>query len=377
MKKETLREVGTGVSSALYISAFALACCACAGISAVTALLVCAAAQLFLLKSDSGIFTPDAFALLAMLYAFKCGGASSAALSILTALAVYLLMRAVFRGRAGDMFASVRPGLIMCFALCGTVLFTTDYFGIGASGADVTDMLSSYRSLGFHPNFRGLLPGTITLVLMITYPRKFKRLKGHIPTAFAALLVPSVLMALLYGDAAFSPLNELSSLASAPDTGSLIPLGLLTAADIPCAVLTGVGTAAYLFMREKGGAPQLVAGNLLAAAASPILLVRTDYPENMRQSPVSRVTAFAVLALSAVLSPYIFARIPIHSLAVVLIASLWHAVPWGELVRSLKNGAALIIIIIGIALNIPAAVLVAFIIAVLGTFRLERRAARG
>ena len=56
-----------------------------------------------------------------------------------------------------------------------TILQTNNYFGINATGVSAVDMLLSYRSFGFHANWRTVLYGTIVLVLMITYPRKFKK----------------------------------------------------------------------------------------------------------------------------------------------------------------------------------------------------------
>lgn len=78
-------------------------------------------------------------------------------------------------------------------ALTVTVLLTTHYFGIGASGVNVKEMISSYLSLGFHPNWRGVLYGTIVMVIMITFPRKFKKFCSIVKAPFVAIIVTLIL----------------------------------------------------------------------------------------------------------------------------------------------------------------------------------------
>ena len=76
--------------------------------------------------------------------------------------------------------APVAGGFTIGTALVMTILQTNNYFGINATGVSAVDMLLSYRSFGFHANWRTVLYGTIVLVLMITYPRKFKKLHRKI-----------------------------------------------------------------------------------------------------------------------------------------------------------------------------------------------------
>ena len=59
-----------------------------------------------------------------------------------------------------------------------TILQTNNYFGINATGVSAVDMLLSYRSFGFHANWRTVLYGTIVLVLMITYRVNLKSFTG-------------------------------------------------------------------------------------------------------------------------------------------------------------------------------------------------------
>ena len=89
---------------------------------------------------------------------------------------VLIIISSFFTDKIKNLFTSpVLSGIMLAGALTVTVLFTTDYFGIGATGNSVAEMIKSYISLGFHPNWRGVLYGTIVLVIMVTFPRKFKK----------------------------------------------------------------------------------------------------------------------------------------------------------------------------------------------------------
>ena len=64
-----------------------------------------------------------------------------------------LLIYSLFSDKLKKIFSEpVNSGIMLAGALTATVLFTTNYFGIGATGENVTEMVKSYISLGFHPN---------------------------------------------------------------------------------------------------------------------------------------------------------------------------------------------------------------------------------
>ncbi len=89
-----------------------------------------------------------------------------------------------------------------------TVLVTNDYFGIGAKGYTAVEMIKSYISFGFHPNWRGILYGTIVMVIMITLPRKFKTIFGKvISPALTALIITFVLNIFLIPNETVSPIH--------------------------------------------------------------------------------------------------------------------------------------------------------------------------
>ena len=89
-----------------------------------------------------------------------------------------------------------------------TVLVTNDYFGIGAKGHTAVEMIKSYVSFGFHPNWRGILYGTIVMVIMITLPRKFKKLFGKtVSPALIALALTFILNLFLIPKDTVAPIH--------------------------------------------------------------------------------------------------------------------------------------------------------------------------
>ena len=121
-------------------------------------------------------------------YAYAVGG--SVACSVAVCFAG--LMLAASSAFADKLRRFISPactaGLMLAGALTVTVMQTNDYFAIGGEGNMIRDMLASYVSKGFHPNWRGVLYGTITMVILITFPRKFKKASLTVRPAFLALV---------------------------------------------------------------------------------------------------------------------------------------------------------------------------------------------
>jgi len=80
---------------------------------------------------------------------------------------------------------------------------------VGASGAGIPALLRSYRGLGFHANWRTVLFSTIMLVILITWPRRFKRLSRALPAAFVGLVAVTALNFALNPDPLRSTVLEL------------------------------------------------------------------------------------------------------------------------------------------------------------------------
>ena len=123
--------------------------------------------------------------------------------------------------------APVAGGFTIGTALVMTILQTNNYFGINATGVSAVDMLLSYRSFGFHANWRTVLYGTIVLVLMITYPRKFKKLHRKIPAQFVSLVIALGLHLCLVPSAGQSPVLEVGAFShKLSSSGGCCSMGL-------------------------------------------------------------------------------------------------------------------------------------------------------
>jgi len=92
------------------------------------------------------------------------------------------------------------PGLALGAALMMSLYQCSGYFAVGARGAGMIELLRSYRGLGFHPNWRTVLFSTVMLVILITWPRRFKRLSRVLPAAFVGLVAVTALNFLLNPD---------------------------------------------------------------------------------------------------------------------------------------------------------------------------------
>jgi len=100
------------------------------------------------------------------------------------------------------------PGLALGAALMMALYQGSGYFAVGASGAGIPELLRSYRGLGFHPNWRTVLFSTVMLVVLITWPRKFKRLSRALPAGFVGLVAVTALNFLLHPDPVRSTVLE-------------------------------------------------------------------------------------------------------------------------------------------------------------------------
>jgi len=100
------------------------------------------------------------------------------------------------------------PGLALGAALMMSLYQCSGYFAVGAHGAGMIELLRSYRGLGFHPNWRTVLFSTGMLVILITWPRRFKRLSRALPSYFVGLVAVTALNFLLNPDPLRSTVAE-------------------------------------------------------------------------------------------------------------------------------------------------------------------------
>lgn len=312
-----------GMTDALTLFPFALAVGACSpfGIaggcmSAAVALAVGTACRL--------AFVPTYLALLPVFTAsFRYGAGCACAAVLLGGLFMFVFSFLPQRIRAALRAPAVWPGFLIAAAFSTTALQTTHYFGIGAVGGTVPEMLRDYVSLGFHPNWRGILYGTIVMVVLITYPRKFKRLSRVLPAAFVSLLITFPLHLLLAPDALHSPVGELGDfrLFTLPDGAFLH--GTFPAAAWPLIISGALSLAWIVTSALPDGASRLASVPALCGGFLGAAPMQTDGGARSRRSVLTALPLTALLFCTPALS-----RMPLPSLAVILIVTAWQSVDW-------------------------------------------------
>jgi MFS superfamily sulfate permease-like transporter len=237
-----------------------------------------------------------------------------------------------------EMTDAAKAGLALGAAFLATVILTKDYFGIAASGNTALEMLKSYRSNGFHANWRGVLYGTITLVIMITWPRKFRTFKKYLPAPLMALLIPLVINMALNREAYRTPVYEtgeyaLTQLSQLFDfSANAHPLWMLPLLAIGFCIC--LFTVQAFFGASKQESAGYAVGNTLSSA---VCLPLRGYEFGKTGAFGCIVGALSVAALSFAFP--LVSRMPTHSMAVVLITLGWQSVPWGLIGKSFKSGA--------------------------------------
>ena len=268
-------------------------------------------------------FCPTYLALLPVFsLAFRFGAGSAGAALVLGGVFTFLWSLLPEKARARLCDPAVYAGLIPAAAFITTALQTTNYFGIGAVGGTVREIVADYISLGFHPNWRGVLYGTIALVLLITYPRKFKRLHKMISPAFATLLIVLPLNLFLVPVAVHTPINEIGSMDWHTFCDHVFLRGAFTPGMIPyvlCAALSiALLTAGSL---PTGGARQLSAVHLLTGFLGGAPCETDGKPRSRSGALVCTAVAVGLYFVPGL------ARMPLHAAAVILIVTAWQSLP--------------------------------------------------
>lgn len=352
---ETIKKGATGAFAGLTASGrafpLALAFAGALSLNIYGALACCAVALAMSVFMKNRLLCPHEFMIVPLVFVAMKSGVRNLPITVIGAAVLFVLvsMPEILRDRKGlerSLPSSVSLGLSVGLAFSVTALLTTYYFGIGATGATVFEMLKNYRYLGFHPNWRGVFYGTITLFAMITYPFKFKNAEKYVPAETVSVAIPFVLNLLLNPDAETTPILELGSLASVAGvkgiTGFLPVAGTaISSSGEGIAVLEGVFALAlimYFLPRGEKNERLFTAGG---AALSGALGGIPVYPRDFSGfSAVSAVVGIAAVGAISVFCPTLLARLPLHSLAVVLIVSAWKRVRFGLFPKMLSDEKA-------------------------------------
>ena len=314
-----------GVYDATRLFPFSLAVGVCSGFGPVGGAVSAAVCLLFGAVCGCAFF-PTYLALLPVfVLAFRFGADCAGAAVLLGGLFTFLLSLLPRNARERLTHPAVRVGFLIAAAFVTTALQTTNYFGIGAVGGTVREMIADYISLGFHPNWRGILYGTIAMVLLITYPRKFKTLHRKISPAFVVLLIVFPLHLLLVPHAAGSPIVEIGKINWAAAADGMFLRGAFSKAAIPLILCCALSLALLTdFSLADAHIRQLSAARMCAGFFGGVPF-ETDGGTRSRLSACTAAVVTAALYLLPGLS-----RFPVHALAVILIVTAWQSVPWGD-----------------------------------------------
>lgn len=331
-RKNITEQIGFGLTGAALIGAFSLCACAVTGQSLWAFLLCCTVCIFSSLLNKGNVFAPSPLLLIPIVYVSALTSPACAGFSVFLGSIFYLAIKK----RIKNIFIPdiVKVGTILGLTLASTIIFTNDYFGIGAQGSTPFEMLRYYRSLGFHPNFRGLLYGTITLFTMITYPFKFKKLNQYLPAPFITILIPLILNLFLNPQKDSTTINEAVNL-------TLTPLSFESILDFPdiqalhvlfSLIVAFLFGALFLILNEdEKGAATANAFNGLSS----FIPVK---PYKIRgYGIISATTAFAVILIVTLIFPEILSRLPMHTAGAMLIVASWQSVPFSTLAEIFKR----------------------------------------
>lgn len=328
---------------------------ACSPFGTLSLIIICIFACVILSFTNKNSFLSILISFLIML---RISGEFGTGIAVCTAILSGILT-IIFSGLKLEIYENKNfEGLISIgAALTVTTLITTHYFGIGATGCTVIQMIKSYVSLGFHPNWRGILYGTIVMVIMITYPRKFKKAAKIVSAPFAALLVTFLLNLFLIPKDFISPIKLIDkpivripfSLKdfSVPSSVSLpVLLVLCIAASIGMAMINiyEAGKAENKKDALTNGAAFTVSSYLFGYAVPGKV--------NSKAAEFIEGLIAAVLCAAFFLITKGYERLPLASCAVVLIVGAWQSVNWHETACALKKPISLLLFIIVTAITL-------------------------
>lgn len=320
--KRILAQTGFGITGAMLTGSFTLCVCAVTGRGLFAFLVCCVLCFVFSAKSKDSIFSPHAFLLLPLFYSFSGGSDLAGGLAVAGGALFYLCLKKLTKSLPTPDF--IISGMGLGIALGITILLTNSYFGIGANSFTPFETLKEFRSLGFHPNFRGLFYGTITLFAMITYPFKFKKLNQYLPAAFVTLLIPYIFNLFLNPQRDLTTINESLCLIFADDLkNEFLYFTEISAKDIPYILKGAVGFGAILYVfgnHQTDICPANCASGVLSG-----LPVKKHPLKNY--GVISAIISIVIVTVLVLLCPSIFSRLPLHCAGSMLIVSAWQSLP--------------------------------------------------
>ena len=314
----------------------ALSMAICSGLGAAGGILASAIACLLVTYKKTKLIMPVYVSYLIASFTYSEYGASTLSASIALSGAAMIALAFLGFDFKRLIFKPVAVAIMLATAISITVIETNDYFGIGVTGNLVNEILRSYRSFGFHPNWRGVLYGTIVMVIMITYPRKFKKADKIIRAPFVALALTLVLNIFLNPADTVSSIEEvgtytlsIKSLLLPTFKGGISLTGVITS-GLAFFIMTAYSVAN--FSGSNLDYASTGAANCLCSALSGAFIPITTH--TYRRKSFAGIPAAVLCVIIFVLFGKYIARIPVASCAVVLIVGVWQSVKWRDIKRA-------------------------------------------
>ncbi len=367
LENKILKEITSGLTATMLTGAYSLCVCAVLGFDLWHVLFCSVICFLLSYGTKKSIFSPDTFLLLPILYMVSSGTKNLLPVVAVAGTVIALLLSKILKNK--ELPAYVFAGGGIGIAVVVTILLTNNYFGIGAFGATALEMLKSYRSLGFHPDFRGLLYGTVTLFAMITYPFKFKKLNKILPAEFMTLLIPLIMNLFLNPVKELTTINEIDCFKdlSFSDLAYDFSLSAISSSDIIVTIKASVilGVLMYLYSAKNKVNENV---HLLANCGSTFVSgipVRAFPIQSF--SYISLITAIISTVVILAFFPNILSRIPMHCVGALLIVSAWQNVPYKKVATAFKENViiALLITVISVVVFITTELFTAIIFCLL------------
>lgn len=327
-KTNLTNQIGYGLTSAALIGSYSLCVSAALGRGAVFALICIIVCALFSLKEKNRVFAPASLLLLPLFVFTQTMPVLYCGFAILGGGIICFALNTIFKTKAIP--ACIIAGGGLGLAIGVTVMLTNVYFGIDSFGGTVFEMLKNYRYLGFHPNFRGLLFGTITLFTMITYPFKFRKLNKYLPAEFVTVLLPFVINLILNPQSSDTTTNEYT-FASAKAS---LTVDFTNAPQI--ANMLGASLALGLIFYAVSGVRDrsFPATNIVTGALSGNI---ADTYSIRGYTKISAATVIIVCTVVIFCFPALISRLPLPCVGSMLIVSAWQHVPFKEISDTAKE----------------------------------------
>ena len=370
----TIKNLSCGVTAFLFIFSYSLCFAVSLQLNIWYALVTAITASLISVSLKSEVLAPDTFFTVPLLLVLSSGNNALLPFSVIGGALIYFALNKKFK--TDSIHPAVFGGLSLSLAFSVTALLTTHYFGIGAEGFTVIEILKTYRSLGFHPNWRGVFFGTITLFAMITYPFKFRKANKYFPAECFALFLPLILNIILNPESEYTPINELTKnfdFINQSDLSFFLPsfnsnfeLSMQSYINAFQSAFS-IGVMLLLFNSKSTRTDSTGTASILNG-------IQGGFPvRNYKIRGYSLTSAIVSVLLTTYTCFFlddILMRIPLHSAAVVLIVNAWKQVPFNKIATGFKNGVLstatiFIIFIFSIFTNIFIVILLAITLNVL------------